>query len=212
MSTLKRHLLRRHRLVLILAAVLAAALAIYLLQPKFTAPIDSYAACVEAGYPVMLSEPPICNDGSHNFIGTPQPTAAPAAPVENLSFEILVNGDTRSQTPGNEQHYISNAGLWQNYWRKVHSGLSSVPPLLPVDFSKNDVIGVSLGQKTTGGYGLKVTSIATSAKGTIISVTETTPTITCAVSQQLSNRYVIVRTSKLVQPVTFRITPEKRRC
>lgn len=214
MANLKSQLIRRHRLTIVLAIMLAAVVLLYIFRAKLTSPIDSYSACVEAGYPVTESEPPVCREGIHNFKGTPRPEPAPtlATGIENISFDILVDGDTHATAPSHEQRLITTPAQWRAYWDQTHSGLSSIPPLLPVDFSASDVVGVSLGQMTTSGYGLKITGVTSTATGTIVSITESTPTITCAVAQQISNRYLIIRTPKLKTPVSFRISPVKRRC
>ncbi|GAC1369414.1 MAG: hypothetical protein NVSMB39_1260 [Candidatus Saccharimonadales bacterium] len=205
-------LVQRHRLLLVLAGILFLVGVSVIFYPRLTAPIDSYAACVEAGYPVTQSDPPVCRENSRNFLGTPVPAAPAAASAENVSFDVLVDGDTHSSIPGHEQHLLTTPALWDAYWSNVHGGLATLPPLLPVDFTKNDALGVSLGQEFTNGYSLKITGITSSASGTLVSITEFTPTITCSVTKQISNPYVIVRSPKLVQPVSFRITPEKRHC
>jgi len=178
----------------------------------FTSPIDSYAACVEAGNPLLDTNPPICRDGSHNFIGTPLPAPTAASPVTTVPFEILVDGDTHSAAPGHSQDFINSQAEWQTYWRMAHAGLPTLPPLIPVDFAASSVLAVSLGNESTNGYGLKITDIHAASTGTTVNLTESTPTITCTVAQTISNRYLIVRTAKLAEPVNFRITFEKRHC
>ncbi|HEX3082621.1 MAG TPA: protease complex subunit PrcB family protein, partial [Candidatus Saccharimonadia bacterium] len=186
--------------------VLAAIVAIWI-TAGYTEPIDSYTACVTAGYPVFDSNPPVCRAGSRNFTGLPSPTPTPPAPVTSVPFEILVDGDTHSPVPGHDQQLITTQSQWQTYWRSVHGGLPTLPPILPVDFSSSSVIGTSLGAKPTGGYSLKITSITTGSAGSVIDVTESTPTITCLVTQSITNRYLIVRTdTPLKDPVSFRIT------
>jgi hypothetical protein len=167
---------------------------------------------VEAGYPLIQTDPPICKDGPHNFTGTPLPQATPLPERHSQAFDILVDGDTHGTVPAHSQKFIHNQSDWQSYWREVHSGLPTLPPIIPVDFTANDVVAVSLGRQATGGYGLKITSIDTTAAGTTVSLTESTPTITCVVTQAFSNRYLIVRTEKLTEPVIFRITSDKRHC
>ena len=44
-------------------------LGIWLFGSRITAPIDSYAECAAAGYPVMESFPPVCRANNQNFVG-----------------------------------------------------------------------------------------------------------------------------------------------
>ncbi len=204
-------LLQRRWWQLPVAAVLAGAAAV-VFSAGYTSPIDSYAACVDAGYPVLDTNPPICRDGPRSFTGTPAPTPPTSAPVTNTHFEILVDGDTKSRLPDARQDVINTQARWEEYWRQIHAGLPQLPPLIPVDFTASTVAGVALGPEATTGYSLKITSINTGPFGSTISVTQSTPTITCRVEKALTNHYLIVRADKLADPVSFRITNEKRHC
>jgi hypothetical protein len=177
--------------------------------------IDSYAKCAEEGYPVSDTEPPTCSVRGRTFVG-PRTSVAPTAsstPVVGAiqPFDILVEGDSGSTYP-TRQEVIKTDQDWRRYWREIHAHLPAIPPLLPVDFSSSQVIALSEGQKPTGGYNLKITTITSTTKGTIVDVAESIPTVTCTVTQSPTNRYFVVRTAKLPPPVVFRITTEHRRC
>jgi hypothetical protein len=206
-----RFIARRRYLQVILLCLLAIVIGTVKAAGN-TAPIDSYAACIEAGYPVLGTEPPICRAGNQNFTGTPSPPPPTAEPSDSVPFDVLVDGDTHDATPAHSQKLINTQSDWRAYWRSAHAGLPSIPPLIPVDFAKSSVVAVSLGAQPTSGYGLKITSINASETGSVINVTETTPTVTCAVAQMKTNRYLIVSSSKIAEPVTFRITSDKRSC
>jgi hypothetical protein len=198
--------LRLFGVVLILAVVA------YLLNGGATSQIDSYAACATAGYPISGTDQPVCSDGHHSYLGPP--AAAPATAVaasEAVPFEILVTGDSGGKY-ARKQETITSQSDWVKYWGQVHATRSPLPPLLPVDFKTHDVIALSEGQQLTSGYNLKVTSVNLSDKGTIVDVTEQIPTITCKVTQAVTNRYFIVMTEKLTGPVSFRITTDRRQC
>lgn len=177
-----------------------------------TEPIDSYEACVEAGYPVLESNPPVCRANNHNFTGTPLPIASPQEPTSSVLFELLVDGDTKAEQPVHGQQVITTQDQWQAYWAETHVGMSQSPPIIPVDFASSQVVVASLGIKPTGGYGLRVTSISASGRGTVVNLTETTPGQRCIVTDAQSNRYVIVRTPILTSPVNFNVNRAQRDC
>ena len=205
-------LLRRHRGWQLAAAFAFAIALACIIRAGATHPIDSYAACVDAGNPILETEPPICRDGSHSFTGTPHPVApTETEPMTSVTFDTLVDGDTHGDTP-REQHFITSSAEWARYWGDIHESISPKPPILPVDFATSSVVAVNLGQHTTGGYGIKVTSISTGERGSVIDVAETSPGPTCVLTQSITNRYLIVRTQRLTEPVSFRITPETRTC
>jgi hypothetical protein len=183
----------------------------WLLESRPTAPIDSYAECVAAGYPVQESNPPVCRAAGHVFVGATD-TPSPSAPVlASQQFQLLVDGDSHSNYP-HYQDVITTPAQWERFWRDIHAGLPSPPPILPVDFATSNVVALSLGARATGGYHVKVTDILTSTAGTTVDVTETSPGERCAVTQSFTNPYYLVRTSRLPEPVTFRLTPEVNPC
>jgi hypothetical protein len=207
--------LDRRGLIIAGVAVWLISLGAWVLYARPTELIDSYAKCAEEGYPIADTEPPTCSAHGRTFVGphasaTPAASSAPTVGVVQ-PFEILVEGDSGSTYP-NRQEVISSDEDWQRYWREIHAHLSAIPPLIPVGFSSGQVIALSEGLKATGGYNLKITTITSSNKGTVVDVTESVPTVTCTVTQNQTNRYFVARTAKLPPPVVFRITTEHRRC
>jgi hypothetical protein len=176
---------RRSLLVVGVVAWLFA-LGLWVLYATPTELVDSYTKCADEGYPVSDTDPPTCSAGGRTFLG-PHSTATPAVSAGDFGvaqpFEILVEGDSGGTYPNRQEVITSQAG-WEAYWRSVHAGRSPLPPLLPVDFSKNHVVALSEGQKPTGGYNLKVTSVTSELKGTVVDVTESIPTITCISSSK----------------------------
>lgn len=200
---------RRH--IITAGVILMALLGAWLLRANLTAQIDSYEQCSRQGYPIRESNPPTCSDGRHTYLGpyiTPPPSVEPLTTQE---FDLLVNGDSGGSYP-RQFRVINNQAEWDRFWVKIHAGLSTMPPLLPVDFADHDVVALSEGPKMTGGYSLKVTGISSGQAGTTVHITESIPTIGCTVTQSVTNRYLIVRTNKLPEPVNFRTTTGNRRC
>jgi hypothetical protein len=199
-----------HLLAAVIVLVAVAGVSAALIHALDTEPIDSYERCAADGNPIAESYPPVCYYHGHAFRGpgTIQPLPSPMVSQE---FTLLVEGDSHGAYPAKED-FITTQATWQAYWRTVHAGLASQPPLLPVDFTANDVIAISEGKQMTSGYDLAITSITTGEAGSVVAYTESTPTIGCTVAQVITNRYLIVKTSKLTAPVSFRKTPVKRQC
>ncbi len=204
------HLTTQRRIVLV-GFLATIGVGLWAVQARPTNPIDSYAACTEAGYPVSDSNPPYCNASGHAYRG-PFSSPTPTPPVQTTQpFEILVQGDSRGSYPRG-QELIASQLAWDSYWRRVHAALPEVPPLITTDFSTSYVIALSSGPQPTTGYNLKITSVTTSTAGTTVNITQSIPTITCAVSATPTNRYFIGRTAKFPLPVTFRISTDYRHC
>jgi hypothetical protein len=177
-----------------------------------TEPIDSFTQCAEDGNPITESEPPVCQTGNRYFIGPLHATPVPETLGESVSaqgFDILVEGDSGGDYP-RRQEVIRDDATWQQYWTHVHT--SPYPPLIPVNFGTSSVIAISEGRQETTGYNYRVNGVATGSRGTIVDITESIPTVTCNVTSKTTNRYFIVRTPKLTDPVSFRTTTEYRHC
>lgn len=51
---------------------------------------------------------------------------------------------------------VRDATSWQAVWRDVWRGGSEIPPLPAVDFSREMILVVALGARSTGGYGILI--------------------------------------------------------
>ncbi|MDB5178507.1 MAG: hypothetical protein JWN01_450 [Patescibacteria group bacterium] len=201
----------KHRIIVFTGLAVMLAGAVWLLRGHPTEPIDSYAACARAGYPIMESEPPACVAKGHTYVGprgSPVPISEPGVSQE---FQLLVEGDSRGAYP-QRQEIITSQAQWERYWAAVHANIKPLPPLLPVDFTTSNVIALSEGPRATGGYNLKVTGIITSPAGTAVDVTEQISGAKCIVTQKVTDRYYIVRTARLPAPISFRASKETRDC
>jgi len=181
------------------------------LRGQATEPVDSYAQCIAAGYPTTSTGPPVCRARGRTFRG-PSPSPAPTPPpATSQPFELLVHGDSHGNYP-DRQEVIRTLADWQRYWRQVHTGLTSPPPLPPVDFNSSAVIAFSYGQKPTGGYDIKLADVMTGPAGTAIDVVQTVPGEGCVVAAAVTNPYFIARVATLPEPVAFRLTVQKHHC
>jgi hypothetical protein len=199
------------RVIVIGGIILIFFLITWLVQANLTDPIDSYTSCATAGYQTYDTNPLSCSDGQRTFIG-PSVSAPPSEPpISSVQFNILVDGDSKSNYP-KAQQVITTQAQWVSYWSKVHSALPQLPPLIPVNFAVSNVVALSEGSQPTTGYNLQVTSISTSSIGTIVNVGEVIPTITCTVQNTPSNRYFIVETPHLQPPVSFHLITSKHQC
>lgn len=188
------------------------ALAVFLVRPAGKPEIiESFQACREAGYVVTQSNPPVCHGPGKSFTGPPLDAETLQPVVASLGMTTLVDGDTAGNYP-KAQLVIANQAEWEKFWHDVHAGLSETPPLLPVDFTKHQVVAVTTGRLPTDGYTLRVTSISAGINGSTVNLVQGYPTTVCPVQTTPSNRYLIVQVDKLTAPVSFHISDEARPC
>jgi hypothetical protein len=198
-----------HRYPWLLAALLGLCAIILLIRTTPTEPVDSFAACAQAGYPITDSYPPVCQMGLRYFTGplaTPLPSFEPQV---SQPIQLLVDADSQGGYPRGWQ-LIQTQTEWTTYWADVHANIA-LPPLIPVDFNTSDVVALSVGSMPTAGHRVDISNIVTSRLGTIVNIRETTP-VGCNEAAHPSNPYLIVRTSKLAEPVSYVVTPAVHQC
>ncbi len=98
---------------------------------------------------------------------------AQSEPKSN-SLHNLAKGAFSGMTEA-RQEVITNRSAWERVWAK-HTVRSFPPQKLPeIDFRKQMVIVVTLGQKPTGGFALEIMSVVEAADRLQITVKSTTP-------------------------------------
>jgi hypothetical protein len=209
---IKKLRLSHHKRGIIVSGALSLVLAWVVLFHIFdTSPIDSFIRCADAGNPVSETNPPTCTEGSRYYVGpaaTPEPSTEA---MRSLSFQILVDGDSGGNFPRSSQ-LINDQTSWEEFWGWIHNSKSVMPPLLPVDFTTDSVIAISEGREQTTGYIYKVTNVSVGKERTVVDIRESIPTITCTVNDIPVNRYFIIRTAKVREPISYRISSERRKC
>jgi len=103
---------------------------------------------------------------------------------------------------------IRNQTEWQQLWRQ-HSSASTAPASLPtVDFDRELVAAVFLGEKPTGGYGVEISSAEVADSSLTIFVKETSSKPGAIVTQAINQPFhiVLIETAG-VETVSFRRAP-----
>ena len=201
--------LARRRLAIYGPVAFVLVVAAWLVHSLSTAPVDSFLACSNAGYPVTDSNPAVCQSDVGSFTGPLKSPVPTATEIVNQPTELLVDADSHGDYARGWQ-VITSQAQWQAFWSAVHEAVS-LPPIIPVDFSTSDVVALSEGREPTTGYKVEVTGISSSAAGTTIDLTESAPE-KCVEAQHVTNPYYLVQTAKLPAPVNFVLTHTTHTC
>ena len=124
-----------------------------------------------------------------------------AGDAEN-PFETLLS-EVHSGLAEPRREVIRDGGGWARLWADIHAGVTPVPPLPAVDFERHMLIAVASGTHPSGGFTIKVRSVATRAGKLEVVVLETCPSADAMVSTELTRPVEVVRVAKLAQPVAF---------
>jgi PrcB C-terminal len=108
---------------------------------------------------------------------------------------------------------ISDAATWAVIWAQLNAGLQPRPSLPAVDFRTQQVLLVALGQRTTGGYDIRVDSVVLFALGSVAYVSATAPGRNCLTTQALTQTVDLVRLAPPpVTPIAFEERAVVRDC
>ncbi len=117
---------------------------------------------------------------------------------KELKFETIEKKDfSRNQEQKN--YVIKNRQEWSGLWFKM--GYTRFAPI--VDFTKDMVIAVFQGEKSSGGYDVEINKIIENENTIEVSVIETSPARGCNVTMAFTSPYHIVKIQKSNRDVVF---------
>lgn len=120
-------------------------------------------------------------------------------------FETVL-AEVHSGLPERRREVIRDETSWVRLWAEVHAAVVPAPPLPPVDFGRHMLIAVASGTRPSGGFAIKVRSVATRGGALEITVAETCPAPGAMVSMGLSQPLEVVKAPRLTQAPKFQET------
>jgi PrcB C-terminal len=89
---------------------------------------------------------------------------------------------------------VRDALTWQVVWNQIYLRQSPVPPLPPIDFSREMMVVVALGSHSTGGYSILLDSAAEAANnGIAVIVDSSSPGSNCIVTEAFTQPVDVAR-------------------
>jgi hypothetical protein len=127
--------------------------------------------------------------------------------TDRVSFKTIARG-VRSGVREPLETVIRSQTDWQSLWgRHTSTGTAPSPPPT-VDFDKELVAAVFLGEKPSGGYGVEISSAEVADNSLTIFVKETSPKPGAIVTLAINQPFHIVRIETHgIESVSFRRTP-----
>jgi len=165
-------------------------------QDEIRKPDEGHLFGLEVVFAILLSliaTCPACSLEATRPGEKPKPTIATAeAPTTRLSFQTIDKG---SQSGVREplQTVVRGPAEWKTLWQK-HASIKLNPhPAPAVDFSKDIVAGVFLGEKLTGGFDVEIVRIDQTGPALVIEYREKSPLPGSIVTQALTQPFHIVK-------------------
>jgi len=120
-------------------------------------------------------------------------------------FETLL-AEAHSGISERRREVVRDEASWARLWAEIHAGFTPAPPLPAVDFARHMLIAVALGTRPSGGFGVKVRSVASRGERLEVSVAESCPAAGAMVTLSLTQPVEVVRVARLTQTPTFQET------
>ena len=95
------------------------------------------------------------------------------------SQDVTLAQQTYSGYTTRERAVVQSANEWPAIWSKIHSGQSPEPAVVTPDFANEEAIIAAMGEKNSGGYSITIDSVTRHERGSVVYVTEKSPSQSC---------------------------------
>ena len=121
---------------------------------------------------------------------------------KKLPMEIILDG-TYSAIEEKREVLLNNNDDYQKLMTEVYKNLDQMPRIPVVDFNKNSVVAVFIGNRSNGGFMVSIDSI-TEGKNLTVNITETTPGSNCMVTDAITRPFSLVKIPKTDSKPVFK--------
>lgn len=143
---------------------------------------------------------------NEKLIALPTPT-----PEKTISVTVIHSGSNSGYGKAREE-IIKTLGEWQALWGDVTYAILPSSPVPEIDFKKEMVLGVFMGNRNTGGYNTEIKKIIESEGIYQVYVQETSPGKNCITTQSLTQPFQIVKIPKTDLKIEFIKSQTVRDC
>jgi len=123
--------------------------------------------------------------------------------TSTVQFQPLVASGT-IQCPNGAGLLFQDATVWQRFWLqycRTFDGSGALAPAPVVDFAKQTIVGIFMGQRPSGGYGIKIKEIKKTKSGLEVYVLEHKPNPGDMVITMITYPCALVTIEKTVLPL-----------
>lgn len=147
---------------------------------------------------VTVATVPIIGCGSSNPAGIPPgATLVPSAEIDTLVDESY-SGVTEPR-----REVFRSDSAWGDFWETVHQTRSPRPEVPEIEFGRQMVIAVAMGQRPTGGYAIDIEAMYRDDGTLHVLVLETSPGPSCGTTQALTQPVLAVAVAAAEGKVAF---------
>jgi hypothetical protein len=129
----------------------------------------------------------------HVVAGVPVDVGTFRPPARDVPFEIVARGQQAVGVTSPAYQMLRTPEELVTAWNRAHGSALQAPPLPGVDFERETLLAVFLGQKPTGGYGADVRGVTLEGGDLFIDLIEASPGPGAMVTQALTSPWLLMR-------------------
>ncbi len=122
--------------------------------------------------------------------------------AQTIPFQNLVSGQYSGLTEKTYQLINSQEEL-NSVWQEIYSIQIPPPPVPAVNFSKNSILLVALGEQKTSGYSIEIVKIEATSKEARVYLNLIFPSQASILLPALTQPFMLVKTPKINKAVQF---------
>lgn len=157
--------------------------------------------------PALLAAAPLGCQGTT----MPTPRSTTTAVADQSSSIVRLYAAAHSAYEMAEETVVRDRAAWEAAWQQLHNGLAA-EPLPAVDFTRDMVLLVAAGQRSTGGTSVRVDSVTAGAGGALVRYTVTEPGAGCMSTQVMTAPVEVVRVPRVAGAVRFERRVARSEC
>lgn len=124
-------------------------------------------------------------------IGTDEGAFRPAP--QELTWEVLAQGNQAVGFDGRSYQLVTSQAELLSLWNRAYGNQLTVPPVPRLDFQRETVVALFVGQQSSGGYGIEVVRAAEENGELYVDVRFTAPAPGAITTQALTSPWAMVR-------------------
>ena len=120
------------------------------------------------------------------------PTAFRPTPTD-LTWEVMARGDQALGFNSRSYELVRSEAHLLELWNRVNANVLEVPPVPRIDFQRETVVALFMGQQSTAGYGVSVDSVTEQNNELYLDVRFSAPGAGSMTAQVITSPWVMVR-------------------
>ena len=137
-----------------------------------------------------------------NLVGAQEIKKETLAKTSPIEFTEIKSGENAKYKKAKNK-IITTQEEMDIAWVKMFEKYDRKPPIPMVDFEMNQLLLVTMGEKPSGGYSVKVSSIAKTPKGMLVTIEEFMPGKSCNNTSALVYPFQLIEMAKTTEVLTY---------